>query len=136
MASTTGTPITGEYTEFLELARKCNRQVLSIWDFYISCLLFSRVGSITPKMFSSTVFSVLFALLPLVLAQDSGSDSDSYVQGVIDHLRAIGHNEAADVLRRVSDNENGRQWLPQLQDGNYTVFVPDDGASKGSHLPL
>ncbi|KAF9451460.1 FAS1 domain-containing protein [Macrolepiota fuliginosa MF-IS2] len=80
-------------------------------------------------MFTSLTLSVLSAILPIVLAQDSGS---GYVQGLIEQLNNIGHTEAANLLTRVNSSGTA-PWLSQLQNGSYTVFVPDNAAL--SNLP-
>ena len=82
------------------------------------------------KMFSSVPLSILSAVLPVVLAQSSGSGSDSgsYVAGLVDHLNGLGYTEAASVLTKVNSTTSGQQWLSELPNGNYTAFVPDNAA--------
>lgn len=81
-------------------------------------------------MFSSVPLSILSAVLPVVLAQSSGSGSDSgsYVAGLVDHLNGLGYTEAASVLTKVNSTTSGQQWLSELPNGNYTAFVPDNAA--------
>ncbi|EKM77524.1 hypothetical protein AGABI1DRAFT_77017 [Agaricus bisporus var. burnettii JB137-S8] len=76
-------------------------------------------------MFSSVAFTLLTVALPTVLAQSSDS---GYLQGLVNELNAIGYSGAANALSRANGTSSGQQFLSQVQDGNFTVFVPTNAA--------
>lgn len=85
-------------------------------------------------MFSSVAFTLLTVALPTVLAQSSDS---GYVQGLVNELNAIGYSGAANALSRANGTSSGQQFLSQVQDGNFTVFVPNNAACELSlYSPL
>jgi hypothetical protein len=78
-------------------------------------------------MFSSVAFTLLAVALPAVFAQSSDS---GYIQGLVNELNALGNTEAANALTRANGTSSGQQFLSQVQNGNFTVFVPDNAACK------